>query len=248
VSATIPEQQQLMSRQLPAIETSSASPSLPFPMSPDVTTPGTATPMSTGPGHYFGFGASGAAAAVPAGFSRRTSSLATQEVFATTQHEPVPEEALLLELVNAKTSEAQARQEVDELKRALAVGKRKQDEALVLLRAELANAQAEAVRAARAEQDAVRQLYGASAVSTPSWSMPPTPAIGDDAARAASVSSLGAVAEGGGMGATTNRVPSVSISPPAPPAASTTTGVGGWFWNRRQPSTSTVPVVVKEAA
>ncbi|EME83107.1 uncharacterized protein MYCFIDRAFT_106564, partial [Pseudocercospora fijiensis CIRAD86] len=50
------------------------------------------------------------------GFSQRTSSLATREVFATTQHEPVPEEALVLELVNAKTSEALARQELDEVK------------------------------------------------------------------------------------------------------------------------------------
>lgn len=49
-------------------------------------------------------------------FSKRTSSLATADVLATENHAPVEPEALLLELVNAKTAEAVARQELDELK------------------------------------------------------------------------------------------------------------------------------------
>jgi len=49
-------------------------------------------------------------------FAKRTSSLATQAVLATENHAPADSEALLLELVNAKTAEAVARQELEELK------------------------------------------------------------------------------------------------------------------------------------
>lgn len=49
-------------------------------------------------------------------FSKRSSSLATQSVLATDNHAPVDNEALLLELVNAKTAEAVAKQELEELK------------------------------------------------------------------------------------------------------------------------------------
>jgi hypothetical protein len=49
-------------------------------------------------------------------FAKRTSSLATQAVLATENHASADSEALLLELVNAKTAEAVARQELEELK------------------------------------------------------------------------------------------------------------------------------------
>ena len=49
-------------------------------------------------------------------FSKRTSSLNIQAVLATEDHKPAADEALLLELVNAKTSEAVARQELEEVK------------------------------------------------------------------------------------------------------------------------------------
>lgn len=49
-------------------------------------------------------------------FSKRASSLNMQAVLATDNHKPAAEEALLLELVNAKTSEAVARQELEEVK------------------------------------------------------------------------------------------------------------------------------------
>ncbi|KAI4159829.1 MAG: hypothetical protein LQ342_006247 [Letrouitia transgressa] len=49
-------------------------------------------------------------------FSKRSSSLGIQAVLATEDHRPLPDEALLLELVNAKTSEALARQELEEVK------------------------------------------------------------------------------------------------------------------------------------
>jgi len=49
-------------------------------------------------------------------FSKRASSLNMQAVLATDDHKPAAEEALLLELVNAKTSEAVARQELEEVK------------------------------------------------------------------------------------------------------------------------------------
>lgn len=49
-------------------------------------------------------------------FSKRTSSLAAQAILATEDHKPAAEDALLLELVNAKTAEAVARQELEEVK------------------------------------------------------------------------------------------------------------------------------------
>ncbi|MCJ1284624.1 hypothetical protein MMC26_003958 [Xylographa opegraphella] len=49
-------------------------------------------------------------------FAKRSSSLSTQAVLATADHKPAHEDALLLELVNAKTAEAVARQELEEVK------------------------------------------------------------------------------------------------------------------------------------
>lgn len=49
-------------------------------------------------------------------FSKRSSSLNTQAMLATENHEPMQQDALLLELVNAKTAEAVARQELEETK------------------------------------------------------------------------------------------------------------------------------------
>ncbi|KAI4196821.1 MAG: hypothetical protein LQ350_006334 [Teloschistes chrysophthalmus] len=49
-------------------------------------------------------------------FSKRSSSLGLQTVLATDDHKPLTDETLLLELVNAKTSEAIARQELEEVK------------------------------------------------------------------------------------------------------------------------------------
>ena len=52
----------------------------------------------------------------PPQFSKRMSSLSTHSVLATEDHKPASEDALLLELVAAKTSEAVARQELEEVK------------------------------------------------------------------------------------------------------------------------------------
>ena len=49
-------------------------------------------------------------------FSKRSSSLGISTVLATENHKPASEDALLLELVNAKTAEAVARQELEEVK------------------------------------------------------------------------------------------------------------------------------------
>jgi hypothetical protein len=49
-------------------------------------------------------------------FSKRSSSLGIQTILATENHQPAAEDALLLELVNAKTAEAVARQELEEVK------------------------------------------------------------------------------------------------------------------------------------
>ena len=49
-------------------------------------------------------------------FAKRSSSLGISAVLATEDHKPAPEDALLLELVNAKTAEAVAQQELEEVK------------------------------------------------------------------------------------------------------------------------------------
>jgi hypothetical protein len=54
--------------------------------------------------------------AQPQMFTKRSSSLATQSILASENQTPVQDEALLLELVNAKTAEAIARQELEEMK------------------------------------------------------------------------------------------------------------------------------------
>jgi Rab-GTPase-TBC domain len=52
-------------------------------------------------------------------FGKRSSSLNTQAVLSTSNHEPATNDALLLELVNAKTAEAVAKQELEETKQKL---------------------------------------------------------------------------------------------------------------------------------
>lgn len=49
-------------------------------------------------------------------FNKRSSSLGLQQVLATENHKPAAEDTLLLELVNAKTAEAVAKQELEEVK------------------------------------------------------------------------------------------------------------------------------------
>ena len=49
-------------------------------------------------------------------FSKRSSSLGITKVLSTEDHKPASEDALLLELVNAKTAEAMAKQELEEVK------------------------------------------------------------------------------------------------------------------------------------
>lgn len=168
------------------------------------------------------------------GFSKRTSSLATQEVFATPQHESVPEEALLLELVNAKTAEAQARQEVDELRKALSVGRRKQDEALNNLRAEMDSAKADAAKGWQAAQAARAEAEAARTGSV--FNLPPTPYFEDSHGGSGKSTAVTTPAE---EKANSISVPKKTETPPST--------VGGWFWGRRTASQSVnPPPVVKE--
>lgn len=53
---------------------------------------------------------------VNASFSKRSSSLNMKNVLSTSDHQPASEDSLLLELVNAKTAEAVAQQELEEVK------------------------------------------------------------------------------------------------------------------------------------
>lgn len=162
----------------------------------------------------------------------RTSSLATREVFATPKHEVVPEEALLLELVNAKTAEAQARQEVDELKRSLAMSNRRHDAVLHQMRAEMeaAKAAAEIARLdAQAQVD--EQVYSnsrhGSRSATPTFSLPTTPGGLDEERK-----------RGLGLGSESAFMPVELVSGvrKADTAPASTGSGGTWFWNRRSPS------------
>lgn len=206
---------------------SAAAPSSAAPSSaaPSVAAPSVAAPKAVSP----------RPAALPAGlvvptegaFAPRTSSLATRAVLATPEHQPATEEAMLLELVNAKTSEAQARQEVDELRRSLAVQKRKQDEALRLAHAEAEafRAQAEALReeaekraaeeaAEAAEAERKRLEAERSTVTTPSEELS---ALQFD----------------------TNADGSMSREAKTPHKNASAAGnAASWFWNRRTPSTT----------
>lgn len=185
--------------------------------------------------------------AVPApnspGFGRRTSSLATREVFATQKHEPVPDEALLLELVNAKTAEATARQEVDEMKKSMQLQKRRAEESLLELQVAITNAKMEAERAreeaeeAREEARSARaDVFDASPLRTPVTSgvstpitrgerFPVTPAAYVDRTKRPTP-------------------PATTSSSPmeyAQPKEAESSSLGGWFWNKRTASTSKVP-------
>ncbi|SMR41503.1 unnamed protein product [Zymoseptoria tritici ST99CH_1A5] len=169
------------------------------------------------------------------GFSKRTSSLATQEVFATPEHESVSEEALLLELVNAKTSEAQARQEVDELRKALSVGKRQQEAAMVQMRAEM---EALKVEAAKANAAAAACAKSGDAETT---ARPEPSRMGSIFSLQSTPFSSANSDEGAGSGKTTPAAEDKSngkkgsATTETPPAAG---GVGGWFWGRRTASQS----------
>ena len=168
----------------------------------------------------------------PGGFHPRTSSLATREVFATPTHEPVPDEALLLELVNAKTAEAQARAELDELKRSLQMQKRRAEEALLQAQTEAASSKLEA-EAAKAEAEMAREeaksaraeVFDASPLPTPSFtpgnnSFTTTPIQEEAPSREHDFS-------------TPARKPEPKKADSAPATAG-----GGWFWQRRTASTT----------
>jgi hypothetical protein len=154
-------------------------------------------------------------------FNKRSSSLMTQLV-QEPEPEPSADEALLLELVNAKTSEAQARQEVDELRRSLAIQRRKQEEERRVQEEALQRAIAEA-ETAKAEAQAWRSAESQfkPVVNVSDTSLPGTP--GED----------------GGVSLSSGRETPDKDAKPAT-AAST---VGGWFWGRRTASTSTAKIL-----
>ncbi|GAB7331496.1 hypothetical protein MBLNU13_g02897t1 [Cladosporium sp. NU13] len=154
-------------------------------------------------------------------FGDRTSSLNAQVA-----PEPEPsaaDESLLLDLVNAKTAEAQARQEVDELRRSLAIQRRKQeeekrlqDETLQRTIAELETARAEAQAWRSAESRASRSLGNSDK------SLPGTPGEDNGLSRQSTPGP---------------ETPEKDVKP-----APATTG-GGWFWNRRTASTNQAKVL-----
>lgn len=178
------------------------------------------------------------------GFSKRTSSLATQEVFATTQHEAVPEEALLLELVNAKTAEAQALQELDEVKKALSVSKRRQEETMTRMQAEieaakteakLAVAKAEAAKMSSERENMRLSALASQAVTSPMFSLPSTPFVeGTNPLAAAGKVS---VSPGTVTPADEKSDSELNVAKRGEPAA--TVNPVGWFWQRRTASKST---------
>lgn len=170
------------------------------------------------------------------GFHPRTSSLATREVLSTPAHELVPDEALLLELVNAKTSEAQARAELDELRKSLQVQKRRAEEALLQAQAAAASSKLEA-EAAKADAEQAKEdaraaraeIFDATPLMTPvtPFNITTTP--------------IQEEAEGSGesSSSTPAKKPEPRKADTAPPAVG-----GGWFWQRR--TASTTKAVVEE--
>ncbi|RMZ05790.1 hypothetical protein D0860_05807 [Hortaea werneckii] len=187
----------------------------------------------------------------PAGGSpwhARTSSLATKEVFSTPQHEVVPDEALLLELVNAKTSEAQARAELDEMRRALTMNNRRQEAMIMQLRSEMeaAKAAAEVARldatrsateSAKATQaaDAAKAEATMNALNAPGLSVPTTPNANDS--------------ENSSPGSSTTTTPAAESAPAQKKSESrSASSGGGWFWGRRAASSNTPKAVVTPPA
>lgn len=163
-------------------------------------------------------------------FHPRTSSLATPSTLHTETHAPAPEDAMLLELVNAKTSEAEARQEVDQLRQDLAVQKRAHEAALERARAEL---RAE-IEVANAAAEAVKRGAGGEG------SVPGTPGNED--------SGVALAAEGGGRSAPGTLLPTmpeitVRKAETTPVSGSSGGGNsgGGWFWSRRNVSREVTP-------
>ncbi|KAK4948856.1 hypothetical protein LTR10_012229 [Elasticomyces elasticus] len=212
-----------------AVDTASSSP----PPFPDVTE----TPVSTT--------APPSALSVPAPtamWHARTSSLAVKEVLATPEHEVVPDEALLLELVNAKTSEVQSRAEVDELKRALLMSNRRHEQMVQALQAQIgaANAVANAAKMeAQAAQNAAEQVRQ-EAVAMSSFgalSVPTTPGGYDSENRSPGGSEVGTPVA---MSFGEKSLP--EVPPREKSAGGSVGGSGGWFWNRRSPSTTKVAV------
>ncbi|KAK5734484.1 hypothetical protein LTR17_008844 [Elasticomyces elasticus] len=212
-----------------AVDTASSSP----PPFPDVTE----TPVSTT--------APPSALSVPAPtamWHARTSSLAVKEVLATPEHEVVPDEALLLELVNAKTSEVQSRAEVDELKRALLMSNRRHEQMVQALQAQIgaANAVANAAKMeAQAAQNAAEQVRQ-EAVAMSSFgalSVPTTPGGYDGENRSPGGSEVGIPVA---MSFGEKSLP--EVPPREKSAGGSVGGSGGWFWNRRSPSTTKIAV------
>ncbi|KAK5693138.1 hypothetical protein LTR97_010614 [Elasticomyces elasticus] len=212
-----------------AVDTASSSP----PPFPDVTE----TPVSTT--------APPSALSVPAPtamWHARTSSLAVKEVLATPEHEVVPDEALLLELVNAKTSEVQSRAEVDELKRALLMSNRRHEQMVQALQAQIgaANAVANAAKMeAQAAQNAAEQVRQ-EAVAMSSFgalSVPTTPGGYDGENRSPGGSEVGTPVA---MSFGEKSLP--EVPPREKSAGGSVGGSGGWFWNRRSPSTTKIAV------
>ncbi|GAB7366205.1 hypothetical protein MBLNU230_g7765t1 [Neophaeotheca triangularis] len=162
------------------------------------------------------------------GFTPRSSSLATPSTLQDPEtHAPAPEDAMLLELVNAKTSEAEARQEVDQLRRDLAVAKRSHEGALEKARAEV-----------RAEMDAEVARRVASSV-------PGTP--GNDDGGVLLSGGGGGSGEGSGRSTPTAGSPlptpeiTVKKAEGSGSGSSGGGGGGGWFWSRRAASREATP-------
>ncbi|KAI7279584.1 RabGAP/TBC [Hortaea werneckii] len=186
----------------------------------------------------------------PAGGSpwhARTSSLATKEVFSTPQHEVVPDEALLLELVNAKTSEAQARAELDEMRRALTMNNRRQEAMIMQLRSEMeaAKAAAEVARldatrsaneSAKANQaaDAAKAEATMNALNAPGLSVPTTPNATDS--------------DHSSPGSSSTTTPAAESAPQKKSESRSASSGGGWFWGRRAASNNTPKAVVTPPA
>lgn len=124
----------------------------------------------------------------PQKFSKRTSSLVSRTILSTTDQQPPPDETLLVELVSAKTREATAIQERDEMKVQLDRMRRGYEAREAEMRAQMESIQAvmaAQMQAHTIELEKLKAYYGSSSSNpgTPA-TLAPSPAVTPDAASA----------------------------------------------------------------
>ncbi|KIW04002.1 uncharacterized protein PV09_04829 [Verruconis gallopava] len=161
-------------------------------------------------------------ASSPPTYSKRVSSLSTQAVLSTADHAPPDQDTLLLELVNAKTAEAVAKQELEELKARFEAMRKMLNVTPPI--PQLSVPVASATTAAETPLSKVSSRSSESTSSTPKSSTPISITKSPDSSTATSATP-GVAATAGSWGA----------------------AAGGFFgWGKRSLSSAQVPTITKK--